>query len=141
MRKRTDELWQGAIVKTRKTFGDFVAPSAPGGSGTWRTIDDISHQPRDRKTEPDRLIIFTDGTRCHAKSTDWWELKEAPKVEEAPKKPVAAALRVARYLEGRRLHPGIDPELIHGVGVRREDETRDLTVSDLQALLDYVREA
>jgi hypothetical protein len=56
-------------------------------------------------------------------------------------KPVAAAVRVARYLEGRRAHPGIDQELIHGVGVFQEDDTRDLNVSDLQALLDYIREA
>lgn len=57
------------------------------------------------------------------------------------RKPVGAAIRVARYLEGRRLMPNLDQEEIHGIGVKREDEGRMLTVSDLQELLDYIREA
>lgn len=60
-----------------------------------------------------------------------------------PAKPVAEVIRVARYLEGRRAASSdrapnritavqIDPAAV---------EVRELLVSDLQALLDYIREA
>lgn len=56
-------------------------------------------------------------------------------------KPTDAANRVASYLEGRRIMRDLDQEEIHGIFVRKEDEARQLLVSDLRALIDYVREA
>lgn len=58
---------------------------------------------------------------------------------ETPK-PLQAAVRVSRYLEGRRLMPGLDQEELLSVHVLREDDGRPLLVSDLQALIDYVQE-
>jgi hypothetical protein len=56
-------------------------------------------------------------------------------------KPTDAANRVASYLEGRRAMPNTDQKEIHGIFVHKEDEVRQLLVSDLRALIDYVREA
>lgn len=46
-----------------------------------------------------------------------------------------ACERVERFLDGYERMSGLDPERITGLGIGREDTTRDLLVSDLRALV------
>jgi len=56
-------------------------------------------------------------------------------------KPVEEARRVDHYLAGRKMHHNSDQQDIHGLAVKGDNELRMLTVSDLRALVDFVKEA
>lgn len=72
----TEELKDGDVVLTRKVFGEFVSRARKDdGIGTrWRTVESVSPVPRDRKTDPDRLIFFRDGTKAFTDSKGNWRL-------------------------------------------------------------------
>jgi hypothetical protein len=76
MRIRTDELQRGQQVTTRRIFDDFVLPAPPSAGGTLREVDDVTRQPTDRKSDPDRIVFFTDGTRAFTHTTTYWTVTE-----------------------------------------------------------------